>query len=294
MNENPPDATVRIRADTVPAKLRSMRGRVGVFLLSAIDWALALEEKQRPQSVREWRDALQRQAPPVAPALTARPASETPVALGAPVPIGRAPGLQSPRVNPSAALAPARVRRPAARPAPTFSINVGWLALVIVLVGAGVWAATRSPNHGSPAEPLQGATGITFESATGPVNIPGTIVSVRNAQAEADGARSRPGDVPMPEPRVVTLVVPKAPDETAPISPQNIPEYQPARPAPERLFDDADANRDGFVSREEARRLPPLARNFDRMDCDGDGRLTADEFRRMRPDPPPPPPHFRK
>ena len=38
-----------------------------------------------------------------------------------------------------------------------------------------------------------------------------------------------------------------------------------------------DANRDGFIDRAEAARMPRLAERFDRMDQDQDGRLSADE-----------------
>ena len=38
-----------------------------------------------------------------------------------------------------------------------------------------------------------------------------------------------------------------------------------------------DANRDGFIDRAEAARMPRLAERFDRMDQDKDGRLSADE-----------------
>ena len=43
-----------------------------------------------------------------------------------------------------------------------------------------------------------------------------------------------------------------------------------------------DANRDGFIDRAEAARMPRLAERFDRMDQDQDGRLSADERPKSR------------
>lgn len=116
MNENPPEATSRLRNDTVPGKLRAMRGRIGVFLLSAIDWALALDEQQRPQSVREWRDAIERQQlAPATPGLAAGAAQPRPVA--APRPAGAAVPPRPPQPPPR----PAVATPPAAAPAQAMS-----------------------------------------------------------------------------------------------------------------------------------------------------------------------------
>jgi len=313
MNENPPDATVRIRNDAVPGKLRTLRGRVGVFLLSAIDWALALDEKQRPQSVLEWRDAIQRK-PAVAPSAV-RPVAANPQPMPRPVPaahpipapprqplpVANMPVAQTPQ-SPRVAATPVPARLPRRPPTPaghTLSINLGWLVVVVVFViGGGVWAA-RPRSHAAPP-PAPVATGLTLETASGPVTIPGTVLSVRSA-ASADHIRPAPTDEPtipgrseaeaqqpaaettLPEPRVVTLSVPSS------------SEPPPARHFGDRLFSHADANLDGFLSRDEARRFVPLARHFERLDVDGDGRISALEFDRMRHVlPPPPPHHFKK
>jgi hypothetical protein len=48
-------------------------------------------------------------------------------------------------------------------------------------------------------------------------------------------------------------------------------------------FKSADANRDGYLSREEAQaRFPALARAFQRVDTDGDGRISPREFFQAR------------
>src|SRR5512134_842693 len=55
----PHEATARIKKDTMPSALQSAdRSLYRPEFLSAIDWALAPNEDQRPQSVMEWREAL--------------------------------------------------------------------------------------------------------------------------------------------------------------------------------------------------------------------------------------------
>ncbi len=48
--------------------------------------------------------------------------------------------------------------------------------------------------------------------------------------------------------------------------------------AKEAVFASLDANRDGYVSRREARRHAAVARGFDRADADRDGKLSPLEF----------------
>jgi len=53
--ENPPDALSRMKSDTVSDVLARAHGRYGDAFLDAIAWALATDEKNRPQTVTEWR-----------------------------------------------------------------------------------------------------------------------------------------------------------------------------------------------------------------------------------------------
>ena len=57
-DRNPPDAVTRIRSDTLGAGLAAARGRYSDAFLRAIEWALTLDEKKRPQSVEEWKKSL--------------------------------------------------------------------------------------------------------------------------------------------------------------------------------------------------------------------------------------------
>ena len=57
--QKPLEAPARVREDTMPTALDSGdRKRFGAEFLAAIDWALRPHERNRPQSVGEWRSAL--------------------------------------------------------------------------------------------------------------------------------------------------------------------------------------------------------------------------------------------
>ena len=43
-------------------------------------------------------------------------------------------------------------------------------------------------------------------------------------------------------------------------------------------FDEADANHDGALSREEAEKMPRMSKRFDKMDTNKDGKLTREEM----------------
>ena len=56
--ENPPDAVKRLKRDTVPDRLAAVSTSASLASLRAIDWALQLDERERPRSLAEWRRAL--------------------------------------------------------------------------------------------------------------------------------------------------------------------------------------------------------------------------------------------
>ena len=67
-DKNPPDAVTRLRGDSLGAGLASAHGKYSEGFLRAIEWALNLDEKKRPQSVEQWKTALlaeRRTSPPV-------------------------------------------------------------------------------------------------------------------------------------------------------------------------------------------------------------------------------------
>ena len=57
-DKSPPDAVTRMRGDSLGAGFGAARGKYSEGFLHAIEWALALDEKKRPQSVAQWKEAL--------------------------------------------------------------------------------------------------------------------------------------------------------------------------------------------------------------------------------------------
>ncbi|MDH4286878.1 MAG: hypothetical protein OEV26_05585 [Gallionella sp.] len=43
-------------------------------------------------------------------------------------------------------------------------------------------------------------------------------------------------------------------------------------------FDQADANHDGALTREEAAKMPMLSKNFDKVNANHDGKVTREEM----------------
>jgi len=74
VDKNPPDAVARLRGDSLGNGLAAARGRYSESFLRAIEWAMALEEKKRPQSVEEWKEALLREKTVAVPAPISSPA----------------------------------------------------------------------------------------------------------------------------------------------------------------------------------------------------------------------------
>ena len=56
--KNPPDAVSRIRGDSLSAGLTAARGKYSEGFLHAIETALAMDEKKRPQNVADWKRLL--------------------------------------------------------------------------------------------------------------------------------------------------------------------------------------------------------------------------------------------
>jgi len=229
VGENPPDAVSRMRQDVVPEKLAGARRRAGETLLKSVRWALELDEQRRPQSVREWRLAIQGEAQ----AAVSGSAPQAQPAAGALAPSA----ASTARVATASATAPAPPRPLQRQPGRPRRTGWRWLAVALVLAAVAAWVSGR--NRYAPPEAI----------------------------APTSAARSiheRP-----PRDRV------DRPGEFA-------PEPEAARRQIVQDFRSADADGDGFLSRDEARRLPFVSRNFDRVDANGDGRISLEEFARLR------------
>ncbi len=223
-DKNPPDAVARIREDTLGAELAAARGKYSDAFLRAIEWAMALDEKQRPQSIDDWKKSL-----------------FDDVAVH---PIASPPPL---RRSETTVLAPPR--------APAASRGRRWpyfLAIPLVaLLAFGLLRGKPAPKPGPmpvtlltaeaprPAEPAKLAAAASVPAASVP--------AAKASRDEDEDDRSR---------RI--------------------------RRDAEAQFRSADANRDGFLTRDELSQFPFIAREFQRVDSDRDGRLSPQEFLRAR------------
>lgn len=258
-DENPPDAVTRLKGDAVPEKLAAARGRVSDAFLQAVEWALALEEKQRPQSVPEWRRALTGEA-----AVSARAAAPTRMAPAAPVNDATAPQAQLvERTQPLAKSPAPRPKRPLW---PWVAVGAGALLLVAVI---GSWNKQRS----------------AVTSVQAPAAAP-AAPSAPPARVEAPGPKPKPAP-PATETRVART------DDAAPARP---PRERIDRPGDEQRaemeelkrkaateFRSADRDGNGYLTRDEVRgRFPLIEREFNRVDADRDGRISPQEFFRLR------------
>jgi serine/threonine protein kinase len=245
VNDSPPDAVSRMKGDTLPGKLASARGRVSEPFLRAIEWALALDEKKRPQSVLDWKRALQGQA--AAPAtIRLAPQSAPTVVLDQPLP----------KTQPA----------PAARrfsPQPPEKSGSGWrwvgiaTVLLVAVLAFSAWNKQRSAQTVAPgAAPAPEAKAPTPKPATGeqPSADPRGVSRARPERERTD----RPGDTQRPA-------------------------LEEFRKKTAQEFKSADRNGDGYLSRAEIKgRFTFIEREFGRADVDGDGRISMEEFWRMR------------
>jgi len=246
VNENPPDAVSRMKSDSLPGKLVLARGRVSEPFLRAIDWALALDEKQRPQSVQEWKCALEGRAPvPAVAGMTPQPSSTAAAAT-----------LLNTQPAPTA-------RRSAPQPPQRSGSGWRWVGIAAILLVAvlaiSAWNKQRSAR---------------------------TVAPGASPAPEAKAPKSRPkpaaGEQRSADPRETSRVRPERERADRPGDKQR-PALQEYRKKAEQEFRSADRNGDGYLSRGEIQgRFTFIERDFGRVDADSDGRISPDEFWQLR------------
>ena len=326
-NENPPDAVSRLRNDTVPSRLAQLRGRISEPALRSVDWALALNEKQRPASVDLWKRALQGKAPvPTVTRAMAAPASSQPAAV---------PGGQ-PAASPAKVISPASSSTSSSRHTTSFSgietreplSNWHWaglaLVVLVVLLGGRSWYAQREAKA---LEQQAAATRMEkerraeeqrrLEEREALLNAKERSIADRDEatrRAEHEAALRRLDEERAARERIVSAAEAKraADEKPAPAvaaTPAPTPAAAPAK-APEReerpsappdaggpsgvdpqkaqTFARIDTNGDGFITPDEVRGRGPLEHYFTRMDTNGDGRISLQEFTQGRLNKPPP------
>lgn len=302
--ENPPDAVSRLKADTVPGKLALLKGRVSMSSLRAIEWAMVLDESNRPQSVDEWRAMLEGKM--VDSVITKRRSQELPTRVTA---------------SPATSLPPELIaRRPPMRSRDIVNGHSVWRwmfmgMLVLGVTGLGV-AWYRQGNHlpdpatvkqttsiavAPPSEVPHSATQLepaVNESPSGEGKQRAVVPEVSPQRQEPERAvepvppAPQPVTESVPQPRSVT-VEPPAPLPAPTVEPQRAPVPEMARSADpmarQKEFDlrAMDANGDGYLTRDEVANMPLVPQEFDRIDTNRDGRISLEEFIDFRPFPPP-------
>jgi len=247
VNDNPPDAVSRMKGDTLPGKLAMARGRVSEPFLRAIEWALALDEKQRPQSVLDWKRALQGQA--AAPATTRLAPQSAPTVV---------PVQPLPKTQPAPA-----ARRSAPQPPEKSGSGWRWVGIAAVLLVAvlavSAWNKQRSAQTA--------ARGVS-----------------PSPEAKAPKPRPKPavGEQPSVDPRETSRARPERERTDRPGDTQR-PALEEFRKKVAQEFKSADRDGDGYLSRAEVQgRFPGIEREYGRVDADGDGRISPEEFLRIR------------
>ncbi len=167
-DRNPPDAVARMRGDSLAGGLAAARDRYSEGFLKAIEWALKLDEKLRPQTVEQWKAAVlaERRATPA----TAQSA--------------HVPERRTVRVAPAAA-GPAA---PAAPP-PRSRWPIFVVVALVALTGLGIWNKQRHAR-------LETEQAAASRPTPAPVDQPAPerqdgVAEFRSADRNGDGYLSR-------------------------------------------------------------------------------------------------------
>ncbi len=140
VGESPPDAVSRLKEDRVPQRLAEAAQRTSRGFLRALEWALAVDEKRRPQTVPEWRRALVEVHPRVSPgaAVLAPTAPERHGERGT-----------APVLDPPDRAAPAPRRTLSIKPRRSGWWWVGLVVVVLVLAAllVGAWSKRKASRQ---------------------------------------------------------------------------------------------------------------------------------------------------
>lgn len=286
-NTNPPDAVSRMRDDSVPMMLAAVRGRYSEPFLKAVEWALLLNEKERPQDVDVWKKALIGGQPvPLAAAAAMKPLATAGMMEAATVKLAPRPAATESQNRQVSRPPPARTT---VRPSSWRS----WMGIVIAIIAitASAVAWNRHRQARLPESPPQIAQPAAIVPPPGPADLrqelavapPPSAQSRSREQAMAPAVEKSDEKFRAPVRDAVALPPAVREDRTRPTRDREPRPGDAAQAKAAAEFRSADLNGDGYLSRAEVRgRFPFLERRFERVDSDGDGRISLQEFQRLR------------
>lgn len=308
-NTNPPDAVSRMRGDSVAQGLAAVRGRYSEPFLQAVEWALALDEKKRPQDVGEWKRALSgaQPAPVMAPVPAAAVAAPSGTTDAATVRFG---GREPPAEEQTRYIPRARPAQQKMQPKRRWA-GIGIAALVIVAAAAAaLWYKQRQAQELMPLPVAQNSTPEPAAQSPEPAAAraePAVVPALSPRPQVRERPRTKPLAEPAGEqfPSRPAVAEPRPDRPKAPVSdavalppamaerdrpprergprPGDRPDAEQIRKTAAQEFRAADSDGDDYLSRAEVSgRFPLIEREFNRVDADGDGKISQQEFLRLR------------
>ena len=298
-SENPPDAVSRLKNDSVPAKLAQLKGRVSEPALHAMQWALSLDEKQRPATVEIWKRALEGKTPSPA---SSRVVTASIVDQNTPTRVagsGTDPTGTSLPASTSAASPATQVRRASTRqtyeeeepPSPWRWVGIGAVVLAVMFGGRAWFTSQRDAKLAKEdAARVEAAKLAALQQPVDTRSVEERAAQIlEGSSADRDAAAKRAADRDEMLRKLDEDRNKGSPGTAAAVAPATAPVATGSAPAAAEVRKPLPVAAAPQPVREEA--PPPSANPFEQkvmqdfrqMDANADGFLTIDEVRGRGP-----------